>query len=285
VPRHRRDSDPHPVPAHKRGFFHNVWISFKRVSFSNMHVLSCCVAGLVSALKDGIVWGLLPIFFHRYDPDIEQISLLIALYPTTWAVVQLFSGWLYDRYGARWLIASGCWLEGFAILYVVWCPRLLLRDLPPSQSFYVFLTGSVLLGTGTALLYPTLHVAISHGVPPKYFASSIGIYKLWRELGYATGALLGGGVADAFGISAALTVGAVMIFVVGLLTCAFIADDRDEEMITMEELSSRICGSNPDAAEAVRRSGERTEEVSESDADDRVVPPRGIAPARPPVIM
>lgn len=219
-----------------------LWWAFTTISFGNTHVFACCQAGFFSAFKDGIVWGLIPVFFGSHNLGVHYVSLLVAVYPMTWAVVQLFAGALYDKYGAKWLVATGCWLEGFAVCYMALTPALLFDETTPAQAFALFLTGSVILGVGTALMYPTLHIAVAHGLPQLLFAQAIGIYKLWREIGYAVGAVAAGAVADAFGVKWALVMGAVLVSLSGVVAAVFVNDERDDEPVTLKDVRARMCG-------------------------------------------
>ena len=163
-------------------------------------------AGLVNNLNDGMAWGLFPLFFAAAQLDIARIGTLAALYPATWGVAQLFTGAWSDRVGRKWLIAAGMWVQAAAIALVV-----LARD------FAGFSIGAVMLGIGTAMVYPTLLAAIGDVAHPRWRASAVGVYRLWRDLGYAVGALLAGLTADAFGLSVAMGLVALLTFVSGLV--------------------------------------------------------------------
>jgi MFS family permease len=138
--------------------------------------------------------------------SIEQIGVLAAIYPATWGLAQLFTGALSDRLGRKWLIASGMWVQSAGIASVVL-----------ASGFAGFAAGGVLLGLGTAMVYPTLLAAIGDVAHPSWRASSVGVYRLWRDLGYAVGALIAGVTADALGLSPAMWLVAALTFGSGLV--------------------------------------------------------------------
>jgi MFS family permease len=179
---------------------------FWRTSLGDRNLSSVSQAGLVNNLNDGMAWGLFPIFFAAAKMSVEQIGTLAAIYPATWGIAQLFTGAWSDRVGRKWLIATGMWVQAVGIGVVI-----------VSKGFTGFAAGAALLGAGTAMVYPTLLAAIGDVAHPAWRASSVGVYRLWRDLGYAIGALLAGVTADAFGLSAALLVVAVLTFGSGLI--------------------------------------------------------------------
>lgn len=179
---------------------------FWRTTLFDKDLSSVSQAGLVNNLNDGMAWGLFPLFFTAARMDLGQIGTLAAIYPATWGVTQLFTGAWSDRVGRKWLIASGMWVQSVGIALVV------LAD-----SFAGFATGGALLGIGTALVYPTLLAAIGDVAHPSWRASSVGVYRLWRDLGYAIGALLAGIIADALGLSAAMWTVAGLTFASGVV--------------------------------------------------------------------
>ena len=175
---------------------------FWRSTYLDRNLSSVSQAGLVNNLNDGMAWGLFPLVFAAAGMNLGQIGLLVAIYPATWGVVQLFTGALSDRTGRRWLIVWGMWLQAIGIGVVTL-----------AGAFEGFVIGAVLLGVGTAMVYPTLLAAVGDVAHPSWRASAVGVYRLWRDLGYAVGALLAGIVADAFGLRAAM-------WTVAALTCA-----------------------------------------------------------------
>jgi MFS family permease len=178
---------------------------FWRTTLFDRNLSSVSQAGLVNNLNDGMAWGLFPLFFMAARMNLEQVGTLAAIYPATWGVAQLATGAWSDRVGRKWLIASGMWVQAVGIGIVV------LAD-----GFMGFASGAVLLGIGTAMVYPTLLAAVGDVAHPSWRASSVGVYRLWRDLGYAVGALLAGITADSFGLPAALWLVAALTFVSGL---------------------------------------------------------------------
>jgi MFS family permease len=171
------------------------WALFARVSWKDRTLSSISQAGLVNNLNDGLVWGLLPLYFAAAGVPIDRIAILAAVYPATWGLCQLVTGALSDRVGRKWMIAGGMWTQAGAIALF----------LTPAD-FAVWFGAAVLLGVGTAMVYPTLLAAIGDVVDPLVRASSVGVYRLWRDSGYAFGALLSGVVAHALGAQAAIAV-------------------------------------------------------------------------------
>jgi MFS family permease len=172
---------------------------FWRTSLRDRNLSSVSQAGLVNNLNDGMAWGLFPLYFAAAHMTLSQIGMLTALYPAVWGVGQLFTGAWSDRVGRKWPIASGMWLQAIGIAFVV-----------VSRSVLGFAAGAALLGLGTALVYPTLLAAIGDVVHPSWRGSAIGVYRLWRDLGYAIGALVAGASADAFGLRPAIALVAAL---------------------------------------------------------------------------
>jgi len=139
----------------------------------------------------------------------------VATYPAVWSVLQVATGALSDRLGRKWLIVIGMWVQAAGILLVITALSLA-RD--QSETFLFWIMGSVLLGLGTALVYPTLLASIGDVVHPTWRASAVGVYRLWRDLGYAIGAMLAGVIADLFGLASAIAVVAILTFVSGVVT-------------------------------------------------------------------
>jgi len=179
---------------------------FIRTSLRDRELSSISQAGLVNNLNDGMAWGLFPLFYAAANVSLERIGWLAAIYPAVWGIGQLFTGALSDRIGRKWLIAGGMWVQAAGIVAIV-----------VSSRFAGFAAGAVLLGAGTAMVYPTLLAAIADVAHPSWRASSGGMYQLWRDLGYAIGALIAGVTADLFGLVAAIWVIAVMTFVSGVV--------------------------------------------------------------------
>jgi MFS family permease len=175
---------------------------FWRTTVGDRNLSSISQAGLVNNLNDGMAWGLFPLVFAASGMTLAQTGALAAIYPATWGLVQLATGALSDRIGRKWLIATGMWTQAAGIIVVI-----------ASANVAGFAVGAAVLGIGTAMVYPTLLAAIGDVAHPSWRATSIGIYRFWRDLGYAVGALLAGLTADLFGLNGAMGT-------VALLTCA-----------------------------------------------------------------
>ncbi len=179
---------------------------FWRTSVFDPNLSAISQAGLVNNLNDGMAWGLFPFVFSAAGMSLAQIGTLAAIYPTVWGVCQLFTGALSDRIGRKGLIVAGMWVQAAGIALITLM-----------ATFSWFAAGAVLLGVGTAMVYPTLLAAIGDVVNPAWRASTVGVYRLWRDMGYAVGALLSGLVADWYGVAAAMWLVAALTFLSGLL--------------------------------------------------------------------
>jgi MFS family permease len=179
---------------------------FVQTSFKEPALSSASQAGLVNNLNDGLAWGLFPILFAAAGLSVARIGVLAALYPAVWGLGQLFTGALSDRVGRKWLIAGGMWLQALALGVIA-----------TVGAFGWWAVAAVLLGAGTAMVYPTLLASIGDVAHPSWRARSVGIYRLWRDGGFAVGALLAGIVADALGIRAAVWTVAALTAASGLV--------------------------------------------------------------------
>jgi MFS family permease len=177
---------------------------FRRTSFGDRNLSSVSQAGLVNNLNDGMAWGLFPLLFAAAGASLAQIGTLAAIYPAVWGLAQIGTGAWSDQVGRKWLIVGGMWLQALAIAITA-----------ASTGIAGFVVGAIGLGLGTALVYPTLLAAIGDVAPPGWRASAVGIYRLWRDLGYAVGALLAGITADLFGLQAAVYLVAGLTFASG----------------------------------------------------------------------
>jgi len=173
---------------------------FSETSLKHPNLGAISQGGLVNNLNDGMIWGLFPILLISKGFTASELAQIIAIYPMVWGLSQLFTGKLADRYAKKSLLFWGMFLQGLAILGFIW-----------AQSFAAFAMLSVFLGLGTAVVYPTFLAAIADNTHPSQRAQSIGVYRLWRDLGYAVGALLTGILADLWTINTA-------IFAIGGLT-------------------------------------------------------------------
>ena len=179
---------------------------FWRTSLKDRNLSSISQAGLVNNLNDGMAWGLFPLYFAAARMNLREIGILASIYPGTWGMAQLVMGALSDRAGRKRLIVGGMWVQALGIGVVA-----------VTGSFAAFAAGQALLGLGTAMVYPTLLAAISDVAHPSWRASSVGVYRLWRDLGYAIGALVAGVTADALGLRAAMWLVAALTFASGLV--------------------------------------------------------------------
>jgi len=178
-------------------------------SWKNKTLFSVSQAGMVNNLNDGMVWGLLPLFLADFGLSVAQIGLLAATYPGVWGVSQLFTGALSDRIGRKGLIASGMWVQAVGIGLLVW-----------GRSFPWWFTAVALLGLGTGMVYPTLLAAISDVAHPNWRGSAVGVYRLWRDGGYAVGALASGFLADLLGMNVAIAAIGVLTLLSGVVVTA-----------------------------------------------------------------
>ena len=175
---------------------------FRETSWTNPNLGSITQAGLVNNLNDGMVWGLLPMLLAVKNFSLQQIGVVASVYPAVWGLGQLFTGKLADIIPKKAMLFWGMLLQAVALFLFV-----------PAQSYPAFILLSGLLGLGTAIVYPTFLAAIADYTHPQQRAESIGVFRLWRDLGYAIGALLTGIIADAFGLL-------VPVVVIGGLTLA-----------------------------------------------------------------
>ncbi len=186
---------------------------FLKTSFTDRNLSSVTQAGFVNNLNDGMAWGLFPIFYASHGIGLEKIGWLAALYPAVWGLTQLATGPLSDKWGRKGLIVAGMWMQASGIATTVL-----------ATSFAGFAAGGILLGLGTAMVYPTLLAAIGDVASPSWRASSVGVYRLWRDSGYAFGAILSGITADFFGISIAIGLIAIVTFMSGVFVFTRMAE-------------------------------------------------------------
>jgi MFS family permease len=179
---------------------------FTLTSFREKALSACSQAGLVNNLNDGLAWGLFPIFFAADGLSVGRIGVLAAIYPAMWGLGQLYTGGLSDRVGRKPLIAGGMVTQAAAIAWMA-----------ATSGFWPWAAGAAVLGAGTAMVYPTLLAAIGDVAHPTWRARSVGIYRLWRDAGFAIGALLAGLLADLVSVEAAIYAVAGLTAVSGLV--------------------------------------------------------------------
>jgi MFS family permease len=177
---------------------------------------------MVNNLNDGMVWGLIPVFLAARAVTLDRIGVVTATYPLVWGIGQLATGALSDRWGRKWMIATGMWVQAVGITAFV-----------IGRSFSSWMAGAILLGIGTALVYPTLLAAVSDVAHPDWRASAVGVYRLWRDSGYAVGAIAAGLLADAFTVPFAIGAIAALTFVSGVVVAG----------VMYETLPDRLRGS------------------------------------------
>ena len=177
---------------------------FALTSFRDRNLFAASQAGLVNNLNDGMSWGIFPLFFASFGLGVERIGILKAVYPAVWGLFQIATGPLSDRWGRKGLIVAGMWVQAGALVITAM-----------TGEFAWWMVGSVLLGLGTAMVYPSLIAAVSDASSPAWRARSLSVYRFWRDLGYAIGALSAGLIADAFGFQAAILAIAVLTFASG----------------------------------------------------------------------
>jgi predicted MFS family arabinose efflux permease len=180
-----------------------------RTSVADRTLASASQAGFVNNLNDGLAWGLLPIVQAAAGLSIAQIGLLAAAYPATWGLTQIATGALSDRLGRKWLIVGGMLLQAAA-----------LASIATWTGFEPWLLAAIVLGLGTAMVYPTLIAVIADVTHPSLRGATVGVYRFWRDLGFAVGAILVGLLADRAGATAAIGVVAALTAASGLVVAA-----------------------------------------------------------------
>ncbi|WP_395146262.1 MFS transporter [Armatimonas sp.] len=179
---------------------------FARVSWKDRRLLGASQAGLVNNLNDGMSWGLFPLYFAASGLDVAHIGILKFVYPAVWGLMQVATGPLSDIIARRLLIGSGMVLQGIALAMTLL-----------GTSFSLWLAATVLFGLGTALVYPALIAVVSDAAEPDWRARALGVYRFWRDMGYAVGALLSGIIADLLGFAPAIGAVATLTVLSGLI--------------------------------------------------------------------
>jgi len=188
---------------------------FQRASFGDRNLFAASQAGLVNNLNDGMSWGIFPLFFAGFGLGVERIGILKAIYPAVWGVCQTVTGPLSDRWGRKGLIVAGMWVQAGGLLLTA-----------VTHSFGWWSLASVLLGLGTAMVYPTLIASVSDASHPSWRARSLSVYRFWRDLGYAIGALSAGIMTDVFGAASAIAVISALTFLSGALVAVVMSAHR-----------------------------------------------------------
>jgi MFS family permease len=198
----RLEVEEHPPEPNPLGFGE----VFAKTTYGDRNLFAASQAGLVNNLNDGMSWGVFPLLFASFGLGVERIGILKAVYPAVWGTLQVATGPLSDRWGRKGLIVSGMWVQAGGLFVTVL-----------GRSFGWWMLGSILLGLGTAMVYPSLIAAVSDASHPSWRARSVSVYRFWRDLGYAVGALSAGVVADAFGLSWAIGSVGVLTFLSGAI--------------------------------------------------------------------
>jgi MFS family permease len=209
------ETESHPPEPNPLGFRE----VFARTSFKDRNLFACSQAGLVNNLNDGMSWGVFPLFFASFGLGVGRIGILKAVYPAVWGVLQVATGPLSDRWGRKGLIVGGMWVQSGGLFVTVL-----------GRSFGWWLLGSVLLGLGTAMVYPALIAAVSDASHPSWRARSLSVYRFWRDMGYAVGALCAGVVADLFGLSWAIGSVGVLTFASGAVVARVFRETKQDEV-------------------------------------------------------
>jgi MFS family permease len=186
---------------------------FLLTSFRDRNLFAASQAGLVNNLNDGMSWGIFPLFFASFGLGVERIGVLKAIYPATWGILQIATGSLSDRWGRKGLIVGGMWVQAGGLFLTAL-----------TRSFEYWIAGSLLLGIGTAMVYPSLIAAVSDASHPTWRARSLSVYRFWRDLGYAIGALSAGIIADVFGMAWAIGAIAALTFLSGAVVAVLMRD-------------------------------------------------------------
>lgn len=179
---------------------------FALTSFKDRNLFAASQAGLVNNLNDGMSWGIFPLFYASFGLGVERIGILKAAYPTAWGLLQVATGPLSDRWGRKGLIVAGMWVQAGGLFLTA-----------ATREFQWWLLGSLLLGLGTAMVYPSLIAAVSDASHPSWRARSLSVYRFWRDLGYAIGALSAGLIADRFGLATAILAISGLTFLSGAI--------------------------------------------------------------------
>ena len=196
----RLEAESHPAPAQSLSFRQ----VFRLTTIGDRNLFAASQAGLVNNLNDGMSWGIFPLYFAAFGLSVERIGILKAAYPAVWAILQTITGPLSDRWGRKGLIVAGMWVQAFALFVTA-----------ASREFSGWLVGSLLLGIGTAMVYPSLLAVVSDVAHPSWRARALSVYRFWRDLGYAIGAVSAGLIADFFGLRWAIVAVAAVTFLSG----------------------------------------------------------------------
>jgi MFS family permease len=202
---------------------------FVLTSFGDRNLFAASQAGLVNNLNDGMSWGIFPLFFASFGLGVERIGILKAVYPATWGILQVATGPLSDRWGRKGLIVAGMWVQSTGLFLTA-----------ATRRFEWWLVGSLLLGIGTAMVYPSLIAAISDASHPSWRARSLSVYRFWRDLGYAIGALSAGIIADIFGMAWAIGSIATLTFLSGAIVALVMREKTRSGLDVAQSIEPKV---------------------------------------------
>jgi len=188
---------------------------FSRTSLTDRNLFAASQAGLVNNLNDGMSWGIFPLFFAAAGLGVEQIGILKGVYPAVWGILQVVTGPLSDRWGRKGLIGAGMWVQAVGLFGIAGL-----------DGFGWWLLGSVLLGLGTAMVYPCLLAAVSDAADPSWRARALSVYRFWRDLGYAIGALTAGLLVAIGGFRVTIAAIGVVTLVSGIVVAGLMQERR-----------------------------------------------------------
>jgi MFS family permease len=208
----RLEMEEHPPEPNPLGFRE----IFAKTSYGDRNLFAASQAGLVNNLNDGMSWGVFPLFFANFGLGVGRIGILKAVNPAVWGTLQVATGPLSDRWGRKGLIVAGMWVQAAANFITV-----------ATRDFGWWVLGSVLLGLGTAMVYPSLIAAVSDASHPSWRARSLSVYRFWRDLGYAVGALSAGIIADTLGISWAIGSVGALTFLSGAVVALYMREGAE----------------------------------------------------------
>ena len=194
------------------------WV-FKETSFKNKNLFSVSQAGLINNLNDGMSWGVFPLLFMSMGVGLEGIGWIKAIYPVVWGLGQIVTGPLADKWGRKPLIVWGMFVQVLGHLLIG------LEIFEPLTSGIL---GSIFLGIGTAMVYPALLAAVSDAAHPSWRASSLGVYRFWRDMGYAIGALMAGIVGNLLGLMWAVHIAGFITLLSGILVWIRMKETKED---------------------------------------------------------
>ena len=201
-----RDTKHHVAKETETSFIPRLKNIFWDTTWKNKNLGSVTQAGLINNLNDGMAWGIFPIMLASKHFTLQQIGIVTAVYPAVWGIGQLFTGKMADKLCKKDMLYTGMLLQALALFSLVW-----------AETMFHFIVLSAVLGWGTAMVYPTFLATVAENTHPQDRAQSIGIFRLWRDMGYAIGAILTGIIADLFSINAAIIFIAVLTFISALI--------------------------------------------------------------------